>query len=162
MNTLIIFVKRRNFQCKPCDCHRPQRSCGNVFTGICHSVHGGGGGVCSRHPCGQTSTPQADTPWQTHTSRQTRSPAQCMQGYTTPHPVHAGIYAPPAATAVDGTHPTGMHSCVTYFQTLNKVLLPCFSIYMGFDIEKRLVVAFTFYECSFIILHNGYNVNETL
>ena len=33
-----------------------------------------------------------------------------MLGYTAPCPVHAGIHPPPAATAADGTHPTGMHS----------------------------------------------------
>ena len=41
--------------------------------------------MSGRHP------PQADT-----------SPAQCMLGYT----------PPPAVAAADGTHPTGMHSCV--------------------------------------------------
>ena len=40
--------------------------------------------------------PWADTP-------------QCMLGYTPPCPVHAGIHM---ATAADGTHPTGMHSCL--------------------------------------------------
>ena len=67
--------------------YRPQCSCGKVMflhLSVSHSVHGGGG-------VWQT-TPWADTP--------------------TPNPVHAGIHAPlPAATAADGTHPTGMLSC---------------------------------------------------
>ena len=38
-------------------------------------------------------------------------PAKCI-------PVHAGIHAPsPAATAADGTHPNGMHSC--WYLSLN-------------------------------------------
>ena len=49
---------------------------------------------------GVADTPRADIPlpsacWDTH------PPAQCMLGYMPP---------PPAATAADGTHPTGMHS----------------------------------------------------
>ena len=39
-------------------------------------------------------------------------PAQCILGYTPPCPVHAGI---DMATAADGTHPTGMHSCSLVF-----------------------------------------------
>ena len=75
-------------------CYRPQRSCGKaIFSQACvkNSVHGGGGGCLP----------------------------QCILGYTslgrhptradTPHPVHAGI---DMATAADGTHPTGMHSCI--------------------------------------------------
>ena len=38
--------------------YRPQGSCGNVFTGVCHSVHRG---VSARHP--PVDTPWADTPW---------------------------------------------------------------------------------------------------
>ena len=68
--------------------YRPQRSCNKVMflhLSVSHSVHGGGG-------VWQT-TPWADTP--------------------TLNPVHAGIHAPlPAATAADGTHPTGMLSCL--------------------------------------------------
>ena len=52
--------------------------------------------------------PQADTPlpsacWDTHI------PAQCMQGYT-PRPGPT-----PAATTADGTHSTGIHSCLLVF-----------------------------------------------
>ena len=67
------------------------RSCGKVMflrLSVSHSVHGGvyPSMHWGRHPLGR------------------HSPAQCMLGYT--HPV------PPAATAADGTHPTGMHSCL--------------------------------------------------
>ena len=51
-------------------------------------------------------TPQPSACWDT-------PPAQCMLGYT-PHPVHAGIHSPLAATAVSGTHPTGIHSCFCF------------------------------------------------
>ena len=51
----------------------------------------------------------ADTPLDRH------PPAQFMPGYTyTRHPVHAGTPPPPpAATVAYGTHPTGMHSCLS-------------------------------------------------
>ena len=41
-------------------CYRPQRSCGqgNIFTPVCHSVHGG---VCPS-ACWDTTPPGADTP----------------------------------------------------------------------------------------------------
>ena len=50
--------------------------------------------------------------WQTPSSGQT-PPADTTPGQTTPWsytpcPVHAGIYM---ATAADGMHPNGMHSC---------------------------------------------------
>ena len=69
------------------------------------------------------------TPSWEDTPRQT-PPAQCMLGYTPPCPVHAGIHTPlpsacwdtymcnpPAATAADVTHPTGMHSCLGSYCT---------------------------------------------
>ena len=49
-----------------------------------------------RHP--QTETPQADTPPQ-----QTGPPAE-------------------TAAAVNGTHPTGMHSCLIWFFVMNPIL----------------------------------------
>ena len=65
--------------------YRPQSSCGKVvFTGVCHSVHGG----VSQHALGQT-PPWADNPL----------------GRQPP------VRHPPTATAADSTHPTGMHSC---------------------------------------------------
>ena len=44
-----------------------------------------------------------DTPWPVHAGI-----------HTHPCPVHAGMHPPPTATAADGTHPTGMHSCEKY------------------------------------------------
>ena len=82
-------------------------------------------------PPGQT-PPRQTPPWaDTHQGRHTPAwadhplgrhrPAQCMLGYT-PCPVHAGIH-PPAqcmlgyGQQVDGTHPTGMHSCLIKFHS---------------------------------------------
>ena len=75
--------------------YRPQRSCGKEM------FSRGGGGVSQ------------------HALRQTPPPGQCMLRYTpradTPtssrHTLPLGTHPPPAATAADGTHPTGMHSC---------------------------------------------------
>ena len=66
--------------------YRPQRSCSKViFSQACvkNSVHGGGG------------------------------LPQCMLGYTPLDRPPMGRHTPPqqTATAADGTHPTGMHSC---------------------------------------------------
>ena len=59
---------------------------GNVFTPVCHSVHGG-----RVQPLGPGLTPPGPLPlWQT------------PPGQTPP---------PPTAATVDGTHSTGMHSC---------------------------------------------------
>ena len=64
-------------------------------------------------------TPQAGTPMfrpprQTPPG-QTDPHAQCMHKHTHTCPVHAGIHAlPPVATAADGSHPTGMHSCCKF------------------------------------------------
>ena len=110
----------------------PQRSCGKIiFSQACvkNSVHVGG--CLPQCMLGYTHTPWADTTpgrhrpgqtplpsacWDTHTHPplpsvcwDTHTPTQCMLGYT-PCPVHAGI---DMATAADGTHPTGMHSCST-------------------------------------------------
>ena len=60
-----------------------KRSCGKVkFTSVCHSVHGGGGGV---HPLGRH--PLASPSWADTPPQQT-------------------------ASAADDTHPTGMHYCL--------------------------------------------------
>ena len=73
-----------------------------VFTPVCDSVHWGGGvhppeqTPLSRHPLGKH--PQADTPLGGHPPRQANTPSR----QTAP---------PEMATAADGTHPTGMHSC---------------------------------------------------
>ena len=60
-------------------CYRPQRSCGqgNIFTPVCHSVHGGGGlpqCMLGYHtPLGADTPPPEQTPSQDHTPR-TRHP----------------------------------------------------------------------------------------
>ena len=56
--------------------YRPQRSCGqgNIFTPVCHSVHGGGGGFCL-NACWDTTPPdQADPPRSDITTTTTPSP----------------------------------------------------------------------------------------
>ena len=109
---------------------------------VSHSVHGGRG----RHPLGRhpladtppcrptTLTPYGQTPpCLVHAGIHTPCPVHAgiqpppmHAGIHTPCPVHAGIhtpaqcmlgYTPPADTAVDGTHPTWMHSC-SLMQTL--------------------------------------------
>ena len=103
----------------------PQSSCkGYVFTGVCLSTGGMSASVHagiphpqeqtspqSRHPLGADTptgadTPRADTPQSrqppTDTSPRADNPPQEM------------------ATAADGTHPTGMHSCLLF-------------IYLGFQ-----------------------------
>ena len=79
------------------DNYRPQRSCGKVMFSQA-SVILITGEVCGRHPPGRH--PSGQTPLLPNACWDTHTPAQCMLGYTTP-----------AATAPDGTHPTGMHSC---------------------------------------------------
>ena len=78
------------------------RSCeGYVFTGVC--VHGGGGGAWSREVC---------------------SGGGCLlRGVSAPGGVGIPACTPPGetATAADGTHPTGMHSC--FFSLLAKIYL---------------------------------------
>ena len=120
----------------------PQRSCGKVMFSQVSVILSTGEGVCGRHPLGRhpsRQTPPGQTPLSRHRlSRHSLStpspgqtpsrhpsgqtpPTQCMMGYTPPCPVHAGIYPLLAATAADGTHPTGMHSCVLmqYFLQLS-------------------------------------------
>ena len=85
-------------------------------------------GVCGRHPPWADTLPpgrhpQADNPvpsacWDT------RPPVQCMLGYTPPAHCMLGYTPlpsaswdtqpppPPVATAMDGTHPAGIHSCL--------------------------------------------------
>ena len=77
--------------------------------GVSASVHAG-----IHTPPGQTppweDTPRADTPspsacWDTNTPL----PSACWDTHP-PCSVHAGI---DMATGADGTHPTGMHSCLS-------------------------------------------------
>ena len=65
---------------------------GNIFTGVCQSFRSQGG--VSQHALGQI-PPWADTPPTGQTS------------------------LPEMATAADGTHPTGMHSCLCVVLALN-------------------------------------------
>ena len=71
----------------------------------------------------QSDTPRADTPlWAdtpTGADIPTGQPPPSVCWDTPPYPVHAGIH-PPAATATDGTHPTGMHSC--FICNMNRTL----------------------------------------
>ena len=111
---------------------------GNVFTHVCHSVHGDVSAQGWYLPGGRGQTPPGHTPpWAYTPTAQCMvgytPPAQCMLGYTPPCPVHAGIYTPqcmlgytPAQCTLGytppaqcmlgygqqagGTHPTGMHS----------------------------------------------------
>ena len=62
----------------------------------------GGGGGCGRHPPGQT-PPRQTPPWADTT--QTDTP---LGRHTLPSVCWDTC---PPATAADGTHPTGMHSC---------------------------------------------------
>ena len=102
--------------------YRPQRSCGKImFYSVCHSVHG-----LSHPPPGQT--PLGRHHRGKHTRMQTppghTPPAKCMLGYTHPCPAQCilGYMSPLAATAADGTHPTGMLSCLNF--NFNLFLIP--------------------------------------
>ena len=81
----------------------------SMGVGVYPSMHWG------RHPLGR------QLPGQTPPGQTPAPPGRHLllppADTTPPHPVHAGIHAPPpAATAADGRHPTGMHSCfICYF-----------------------------------------------
>ena len=89
---------------------------GNVFTGVCDSVHWG---VCLSAPPGQVHPPRqvhppwAGTPGQVHplagiTPRQVHPPDRYPpRQVQPPGQVHPPRQVHPPA----GTHPTGMHSC---------------------------------------------------
>ena len=104
---------------------------GNVFTGICDSVHGGGVSASmhagmpdppgSRHPPGQTS-PRTRPPLTRHPPDQAHPPRPGTHPQTRHTPPGTGTHtlgpAPPARKQTQaysqwaaGTHPTGMHSC---------------------------------------------------
>ena len=106
---------------------------GNVFTSVCHSVHRG---CLGGHP------PRADTslgrqpPGQTH---RVDTPLGRQPPGQTPLPGQT-LLAQQTATAADGTHPTGMHSCL---MLILAALGTMFSIPRSFTAEngqnKRLV-----------------------
>ena len=88
-----------------------------VFTRVCHSVHGGGGGEYldrypppgQVHPLGQVHSPAGTPPWAgTPPGRYTPLGRYYPSGRYIPlGAVHAGRHGEQAG----GTHPTGMHSC---------------------------------------------------
>ena len=81
---------------------------GNVFTGVCDSVHGGGVSA-SVHAGMPPPPPRADTPRADTLQEQTPPPReQTPPGADTPPGKQTPAYGQRAA----GTHPTGMHSCL--------------------------------------------------
>ena len=127
--------------------YRPQRSCGqgNNFTPVCHSVHGGGGGVSeadppgadapgSRHPPGvdsprqQTSPHGADTP-------QSRHPEQTPPGADTPqsrHPqeqTHPLEQTPPEQTPPQEQRPPRSRLQHTVKKRPVRILLECILVH---------------------------------
>ena len=97
--------------------YRPQRSCGqgNIFTPVCHSVHGRG--VCQGEPPRQGNPP---LPGRTPPARETHPlPGRHTpcQGDTLPDQTPRDQTPPGKQSAAydqraAGTHPTGMHSCI--------------------------------------------------
>ena len=79
---------------------------GNVFTPVCQSFCSQGGVSASVHAGIHTPIPGQTSPW-ADTPQADTLPGKTPPGRH-PLPVHAGI---DMATAADGTHPTGMHSC---------------------------------------------------
>ena len=139
-----------------CDFYRPQRSCGqgNIFTPVCHSVHGGG--VCLS-ACWDTTPPPSRPPEQSPPP--SRPPSeQTPPGKQTP------VYGQRAA----GTHPTGMHSCSIFVIICTFRLIPRTGICLkAFCIKKQLFKTdcelmdreFEFWQTSYIFaklvfLHN--------
>ena len=116
-----------------CSCYRPQRSCeGYVFTGVCLSTRGVSDSVHAGipHPLPQSRhLPGSRPPWSRHPPSRADTPQEQEQTppleQTPPDQTHPlreqtppGADTPPGpdtprdtATAADGTHPTGMHSC---------------------------------------------------
>ena len=75
---------------------------GNIFTPVCHSVHGGGGvclSACWDMPPGPGTTPLGPG---------TPSGPCTPQHHAPPSTEHAGRYS----QCVGGTHPTGLQSCL--------------------------------------------------
>ena len=125
-------------------CYRPQRSCGqgNIFTPVCHSVHGGGGGVPGlggvvshkalrqTPPRPGTHPPGPDTPTppdQTHHPPGPGTPPPPTRTrHTTPSP--PGPDTPPTRhTPLDQTHhpPPGSRLRHTVYERPVRILLEC-------------------------------------
>ena len=107
--------------------YRLQRSCeGYVFTPVCYSVHRGGLPECMlgyHHPLGadtplDQAPPGAGTPWSRHPPEQAPPAADTPQNR---HPPRAGTPRQ-MATVADGTHPTGMHSCLLLCLNFSKII----------------------------------------
>ena len=98
-NTLFLFPDWQCFVCIYFYCPQTKLRKGNVFTPVCQSFCSQGGCLPQcilgyTHPPLGRHPPWANTPYQVHAG------IQCL--------AYAGINM---ATAADGTHPTGMHSC---------------------------------------------------
>ena len=114
--TGLLLLKSENFTV-----HKTKLGKGNVFTPVCHSVHGG--------RC--TSTPGQTPHLGRHIPPGQSPPGQSPPRQTPPHPLgrhpggrhpldrhplgrHPRQTPPKSATTADGMHPTGMHSCLFY------------------------------------------------
>ena len=81
----------------------PQGVSASVHAGIPPSWEEAGTAPPDQAPPGAGTLPGADSPGQGTPRKQTP--------YTR-HPLEAGTTPPETATVADGTHPTGMHSCI--------------------------------------------------
>ena len=99
--------------------YRPQRSCeGYIFTGVCLSMGGGVSGSVhagipppqEQTPPGTRHPPGADTLPPPPREEQTPPWEQTPPRSTPPRNRHP--LPRETATVADGTHPTGMHSCI--------------------------------------------------
>ena len=106
-----------------------KRSCAKVmflhlsvilFTGVGVSASGSTGCTSTwQTPPPSGRPPQADTPIGRHPPSQTHtSPGRHPLGQTSLPGKHTP--SPDTATAVDGTHPTGMHSCYKIFMLIDQ------------------------------------------
>ena len=89
-----------------------------IFTAVCDSVHRRGWRTPPRadNPLPWTDTPLGRHPLGRHPSDR-HPPGQtpawaCWDTHTPPPSACWNTHPPPAATVADGTHPTGMHSCL--------------------------------------------------
>ena len=127
---VLSFFQVFQVEWESCHLYRPQHSCGKVMflhLSLSHSIHGGCLADTHQADTPRQIQPWVDTPWPDtplarHSLGQThplaRSPGRHPPGQTPPVQTHPpgrhplGRHPPhPAATAADGTHPTGMLSC---------------------------------------------------